>query len=164
MDRVFYGVHLELETVADELLRQQVANLPRSEKMDVLTPWKERDRLSREIYTTDGVPDPSVRSGMYHRAWNPKHGHLNSRDGATRGGRTDDLQCYVSRQGYEDWAGQVYEGPLGPVRPQSACRIIRWGRNIRLQCIPCSRYISWGHQSICSNCRTIYVNDEVLNV
>jgi hypothetical protein len=24
---------------------------------------------------------PAVRAGMYHRAWNPKHPHLNSRDG-----------------------------------------------------------------------------------
>lgn len=159
MDRTHYGVHAELEAVADELLRQQVAKLPRSEKMDILTAWKERDRYSREIYTSEGFPDPAVRKGMFNRSWNPQHGHLNSRDGQARGGRTEEIQFYVPKQGYEDRAGKVYSGKM---RPQSACRVIRWGPHQRLQCITCIRYIPWGDEAVCSKCQTIYVRDETL--
>jgi hypothetical protein len=75
-------VNVQLEEMANELIRQSLAGVTaRSAKSDILTPWKERDRLSREVYSSSGTPDPAMRKGMYHRAWNPQHSHLNSRDG-----------------------------------------------------------------------------------
>jgi hypothetical protein len=53
----------------------------REAKSDVLTPWKLEDRYNHEVYTSAGVADPAVRRGIYGRAWNRKHQHLNSRDG-----------------------------------------------------------------------------------
>lgn len=60
-----------------------------SEKSDILTPWKEQDRRNREVYVESGTPDPSVRRGMFHRAYNPERLDLNSREGIARGGRRD---------------------------------------------------------------------------
>lgn len=82
--RLRNGIHHPLEEEANRILREALAHLPRSEKMDVLTPWKEKDRLSREVYAGEGVVDPSIRRGMYHRMWNSKYPHLNSQDGHTK--------------------------------------------------------------------------------
>lgn len=161
MDRTHYGVHKELEALADEMLREAVADLPRSQKMDILTPWKERDRLSREIYTADGIPDPSVRSGMYNRAWNPRDSHLNSRDGHVRGQRTHENFAYWSEESYKDRAGKVITGWVR--RPMSECRIVRWGSQERLQCIPCRRYLAAGPEARCKRCRTMYVCEEEMS-
>ena len=158
MDRTHYGVHAELEAAADEILRQAVAELPRSQKMDILTPWKERDRLSREIYTAEGMPDSAVRRGMYNRAWNPRDGHLNSRDGHVRGHRTYEVFAYWSDESYQDRAGKVVVGYLS--RPLSECRILRWGSQVRLQCTFCHLYLPSGPIVRCSRCRTTYVPDE----
>lgn len=159
MDRAHYGVHKELEAAADELLREAVAELPRSQKMDILTPWKERDRLSREIYTSEGVPDPSVRLGMYNRAWNPGSAHLNSRDGHVRANRVEESSVYVPERSYREWGGRVIVG--WTKRPLSECRVLRWGYQERLQCVPCRRYLSKGAQVQCKRCRTTYVSEEV---
>lgn len=159
MDRIHYGIHKDLEAAADELLRQAVAELPRSQKMDILTPWKERDRLSREVYTSDGFPDSSVRSGMYNRAWNPGAAHLNSRDGHVRARRIEESSVYVPERAYEDWGGQVIVGWVQ--RPLSECRVLRWGSQQRLQCVPCRRYLSKGPQVKCHRCRTTYVGEGV---
>lgn len=157
VDRVHSGVHKELEAAADELLRQAVADLPRSEKMDILTPWKERDRLSREVYTSDGVPDPAVRLGMYNRSWNPGAAHLNSRDGHVRARRTEESSVYVPETSYQDWAGQVIIG--WTQRPLSDCRVVRWGNQVRLQCVPCRRYLAVRSPVQCRRCRTTYVEE-----
>jgi hypothetical protein len=80
--RLHHGVHAELEEMANELIRQSLAGVTaRSAKSDILTPWKERDRYSHEVYSSSGTVDASTRRGMYNRAWNPQHSHLNSRDG-----------------------------------------------------------------------------------
>lgn len=84
MGKLRSGIDQTLEDIANEIIRQDVANKRRSEKMDILTPWKEKDRKSREVYASEGVVDPSIRRGMFHRAWNPDQPHLNSRDGHTR--------------------------------------------------------------------------------
>lgn len=159
MGRTYYGMHKELEAAADELLRQSVATLPRSEKMDLLTPWKERDRLSREVYTNEGTPDPALRRGMYNRAWNPRNTHLNSQDGA--GGRSTPLEgsVYFAEESYRDRAGQVFHGRI---RPQSVCRRLSWGTNLRLQCPPCRRIIAAGPLVSCRKCGTVYVAEEML--
>lgn len=79
-----------LEAAANELIRKSLEGVTSmAEKSDILTPWKEQDRRSREVYNPSGVADSSLRSGMYHRSWNSRDAHLNSRDGvATRGSRT----------------------------------------------------------------------------
>ena len=80
--RLRHGTCHELEAQADELLRQSLAGVTsRSAKSDILTPWKLEDRYNHEVYTAGGTADPAVRRGIYGRTWNPKHPHLNSRDG-----------------------------------------------------------------------------------
>lgn len=84
MGRLRNGVHQPLEDAATALIKESLAGVTsRSAKSDILTPWKEIARKRREVYVRTGVPDPSTRSGMFNRAWNPAHSHLNSRDGAT---------------------------------------------------------------------------------
>lgn len=163
MKRLQYGIHKELEAAADEWLRAAVASLPRSQKMDILTPWKERDRLSREVYTAEGVPDSAVRLGMYNRAWNPGSAHLNSRDGHVRAQRTEETAVYLPEASYRDRAGKVIHGWIR--RPLTECRIVRWGSQVRLQCVPCRRYLAAGATAQCKRCRTTYVGKEgLLNV
>lgn len=82
---VRHGIHPELEAEADEWIRQSLKGVTaRSAKSDILTPWKEQDRKSREVYVPSGVPDPSERQGMFHRSYNPARPELNSRDGISR--------------------------------------------------------------------------------
>ena len=77
-----YGVHAALEDEANRLIRESLAGVTsQAAKKDILTPWKEKDRKDREVYSSDGTPDPSIRSGMYHRSANLTAPHLNSRDG-----------------------------------------------------------------------------------
>lgn len=102
MGALRYGVDRKLEDEADRLIKESLAGVTSQEaKRDILTPWKQQDRWSREVYVADGVPDPSVRRGNYHRAWNPRDDHLNSRDaGAMRGRRTQSsLGAFVAEQG-----------------------------------------------------------------
>ena len=81
-DYVRSGIHPELEDEANRIIRESLRGVTkRSEKADILTPWKEQDRRGREVYNITGIADPSVRRGMFHRAWNPVRQHLNSRDG-----------------------------------------------------------------------------------
>ena len=74
------------------MLRRSMAGITKhSEKSDILTPWKEQDRLRREVYVESGTPDPVMRRGNFHRAWNPARPDLNSRDGMSRGSRTQEV-------------------------------------------------------------------------
>jgi hypothetical protein len=80
--RLRHGVHAQLEEAATEMIRESLKGVTaRSEKSDILTPWKEKDRKNREVYPASGFADGALRRGMYHRAWNPTAPHLNSRDG-----------------------------------------------------------------------------------
>lgn len=82
--RLRSGPNLALEAAADELIRDSLKGVTsREAKSDILTPWKLKDRQTREILTKVGVVDPSLRRGMYHRRWNSESPHLNSRDGHT---------------------------------------------------------------------------------
>ncbi len=84
------GVHPQLEAQADRLIRESLKDVTKcSEKADILTPWKEQDRRRREVYVESGIPDPSVRKGMFHRAYNPERLDLNSREGLARSGRRE---------------------------------------------------------------------------
>jgi hypothetical protein len=84
--RVKSGIHEGLEQAANDLLFGSLKNVTsREAKSDILTPWKEKNRKSREILSRTGHPiDGALRRGMYHRAYNPVQTHLNSYDGPTR--------------------------------------------------------------------------------
>jgi hypothetical protein len=87
-DHVKYGVHAQLEAEADAWIKKSTENVTRrSEKSDILTPWKEQDRRSREVYPAAGFPDANTRRGMFHRSHNPTRPDLNSRDGIMRPNR-----------------------------------------------------------------------------
>lgn len=80
--RLRHGVCRELEDQADALIRESLKGVTsRTAKSDILTEWKQQDRWNHEVYSGLGVADPAVRRGIFGRAWNPKHPHLNSRDG-----------------------------------------------------------------------------------
>jgi hypothetical protein len=82
MGRLRNGVHQPLEDAATALIKESLAGVTsRSAKSDILTPWKEIARKRREVYVPGGTPDAATRSGVFGRAWNPVHSHLNSRDG-----------------------------------------------------------------------------------
>jgi hypothetical protein len=88
-DVVHSGIHAPLEDAANDLIFGSLKGVTsQSAKSDILTPWKEQDRRSREVMSKSGVIDPLTRRGMYHRASNPRSPHLNSRDGVTRAHRT----------------------------------------------------------------------------
>lgn len=103
MARQRFGVHLPLEEEANRLIRESLAGITQHRaKADILTPWKETDRRRREVYTQTGVPDASVRSGMFHRVSNSSRPELNSRGGMSRA-RTDSLSSFVQENGsYQD--------------------------------------------------------------
>lgn len=78
-----HGIHPELEAEADRLIRDSLRGVTaRSEKSDILTPWKEQDRKSREVYNATGFAEATTRQGMFHRSWNPARPELNSVDGS----------------------------------------------------------------------------------
>jgi hypothetical protein len=82
MSRVRYGRHAALEEVADALIKESLAETTSfKDKSDILTPWKEEDRKRREVYVASGTPDPAIRRGIYHRAWNSGRPDLASREG-----------------------------------------------------------------------------------
>jgi hypothetical protein len=80
--RVRYGTHGPLEQAADELLRSSLLGVKsRAEKSDILTPWKEANRRSVEVYVASGFPDPSLRQGLFRREANKTKPYMNSCDG-----------------------------------------------------------------------------------
>lgn len=82
MARMRFGTDRVLEAQADAILRRSLAGVTaHSAKADILTPWKAHDRASREVYVSSGVPDPSVRRGVFGRVYNPIQRHLNSVEG-----------------------------------------------------------------------------------
>jgi hypothetical protein len=87
-DTVHSGIHGPLEDEANRLIFGSLKGVTSQQaKSDILTPWKQQDRHSREVMSSNGTIDPAIRKGMYHRAANKGAPHLNSRDGHTRGHR-----------------------------------------------------------------------------
>lgn len=79
------GTHAPLEEAANQMLRESLKGVTKhSEKSDILTPWKEAERYRREVYVASGIPDASIRRGVFHRSTNPARPELNSRDGICR--------------------------------------------------------------------------------
>jgi hypothetical protein len=82
VSRIWSGVHPQLEEYADELLRQSNIGIKRAEERGgVLTPYMLAARRAREVYPASGTPDPAMRAGLFHRAYNSGRPDLNSRDG-----------------------------------------------------------------------------------
>lgn len=81
------GVNTQLEAMADELLYAVTITLSKqSDKADILTPWKQENRRSHEVYNSTGIADPATRLGMFHRPINTVQRWLNSRDGVAQVG------------------------------------------------------------------------------
>jgi len=102
MGFIRYGAHKPLDDAATEIIRKSLEGVTKySEKADILTPWKEQDRRNREVYTEAGVPDASMRKGMFHRVHNPERPDLNSRDGIAKSnrGRSSSIQSHVAEFG-----------------------------------------------------------------
>lgn len=89
MATVRCGIHAPLEQAANELIFGSLKGVTSQEaKADILTPWKENDRKSKEVLTSSGFPDAKIRRGMYHRAINRTKPYLNSREGIAPAFRT----------------------------------------------------------------------------
>lgn len=98
--RLRNGTCRALEDIADALIAQSLAGVTsRTAKSDILTKWKEEDRARREILTSTGYADPAVRKGMFRKAWNSRHSHLNSRDGYYPSRRIPDSPDFASSDG-----------------------------------------------------------------
>lgn len=103
-------MHWPLEEEANRLIRESLKGVTsHAAKSDVLTAWKEQDRRSHEVYVSEGVPDPAVRRGMFHRALNPTRPELNSRDGYARARMNhasslgvSSLGAFVDEHGYPE--------------------------------------------------------------
>jgi hypothetical protein len=81
-DQVRSGIHPLLEAAANELIYGSLRGITsQSAKSDILTPWKEQDRVRREVLSHTGSVDPAIRRGLYGRVANGVQSHLNSRDG-----------------------------------------------------------------------------------
>lgn len=71
-----------MEEEANRLLRESLKGVTKhSDKADILTPWKEAERYSKEVYVPSGTPDPHSRRGVFHRRANTGRPELNSRPG-----------------------------------------------------------------------------------
>jgi len=82
--RMVYGTSVSLEKEANKWLKRSIAGVKSySAKSDILTPWKEQMRHTREIHNVTGVAD-TTRKGMYHRRANVTRPELNSRMGTAR--------------------------------------------------------------------------------
>jgi uncharacterized protein HemY len=78
-----FGTHAPIEDLANEILREHLSGITKhSDKSDILTPWKEQARKSREVHVPSGSPDAALRRGDYHRAANLTSPHLNSMETA----------------------------------------------------------------------------------
>jgi hypothetical protein len=94
-----FGTHPLLEAEANRLIRESLKGVTSfSAKKDVLTPWKEGECRRREVYSHTGVPDSSVRQGLYRRSPNTARPDLNSRDGVMRspGRGMSTLEAFVA--------------------------------------------------------------------
>lgn len=72
LDNVYTGTNSALEEQANAILREGRKGVTAlSEKKDYLTEEQLSLRQSREVLNSNGFPDPSIRQGLYRRAYNP---------------------------------------------------------------------------------------------
>lgn len=75
LDGLHTGVYAALEDQADAILREGRKGVTAlSEKKDFLTDEQLALRQKREVYNSNGFPDPSICQGLYRRAYNPLEG------------------------------------------------------------------------------------------
>lgn len=114
MGSLHYGVHHELEAAADELIRESLAGVTsQTAKRDILTPWKMKDRLNREVYVKSGSPDAALREGNFHRSYNPAYPHLNSTRSGAHNSRVDSMSAHVAYEGDQTSWQRPASGSLG---------------------------------------------------
>lgn len=146
MGQLHSGVHQQLDDAATELIRKSLEGVTSmSAKSDILTPWKDQDRKRREVYSSEGVPDGALRRGMYHRAWNSTHRHLNSTDGKVP--IPVDLRIGGDPRFHRD-SNMVEVGEVYDLR-------IHWGRQIRIKCPICAKYIPNDLEVVC-RCGSVF--------
>lgn len=75
LDDLYTGVNSELEEQANAILREGRRGITAlSEKKDYLTEEQLNLRQAREVLNSNGVPDPSIRQGLYRRVYSPLAG------------------------------------------------------------------------------------------
>lgn len=75
LDDLYTGINSELEEQANALLREGRRGITAlSEKKDYLTEEQLNLRQAREVLNSNGFPDPSIRQGLYRRAYSPMAG------------------------------------------------------------------------------------------
>lgn len=72
LDDLYQGINYDLEEQANAILRDGRKGITAlSEKKDYLTDEQLSLRQAREVLNSNGVPDPSIRKGLYRRSYNP---------------------------------------------------------------------------------------------
>lgn len=72
LDNLYNGINTDLEEQANAILREGRRGVTAlSEKKDYLTEEQLNLRQAREVLNANGVPDSSIRQGLYRRAYNP---------------------------------------------------------------------------------------------
>lgn len=75
LDDLYTGINSDLEEQANALLREGRRGITAlSEKKDYLTEEQLNLRQAREVLNSNGFPDPSIRQGLYRRAYSPMSG------------------------------------------------------------------------------------------
>lgn len=75
LDNLYSGVNSELEEQANAILREGRRGITAlSEKKDYLTEEQLSLRQAREVLNSNGVPDSSIRQGLYRRVYSPLAG------------------------------------------------------------------------------------------
>ena len=76
LSNLYQGINAELEDPANAILREGRKGVTAlSEKKDYLTEEQLNLRQAREVLNANGFPDPSIRQGLYRRAYSPLAGH-----------------------------------------------------------------------------------------
>lgn len=151
MGQIHYGIHQQLEDAATALIKESLEGVTSmSAKSDILTPWKEQDRKSREVYNKEGAPDGALRRGMFHRAYNPQYRHLNSApNGRVRVPR--DLLTSAPPRLRELDETNVHVGMVYDLSVQLGAP-----GNSRIKCVGCARFLARKSDITCSTCSAHY--------
>lgn len=76
LDNLYSGINSALEEQANAILREGRKGITAlSEKKDYLTEEQLNLRQAREVLNSNGFPDPSIRQGLYRRAYSPAMGN-----------------------------------------------------------------------------------------
>ena len=74
LDDLYTGINTDLEEQANAILREGRRGITALSEKDYLTEEQLNLRQAREVLNTNGFPDPSIRSGLYRRAYSPLAG------------------------------------------------------------------------------------------